>query len=512
MISKVKSCGLMGIDGYIVDVEVDISKGLPSFDIVGLPDAAIRESRERVRSAIKNCNLEFPIKRIIINLAPAHIKKEGPSFDLPISIGILQACEQLEMKDVDQYMFLGELSLNGELRPVNGVLPAVITAYNYGIKKVIVPQDNAYEAAVIKELEVYPAAHLYDVICHLTGEKTLPVFKIDVNDLLTSQNQYDVDFSDVKGQENVKRALEVAAAGGHNCLMIGSPGCGKTMIAKCLPTILPDMTFQEALEVTKIYSIAGLLPKGVSLITARPFRNPHHTVSNASLVGGGKIPKPGEITLAHFGVLFLDELPEFKKDVLEVMRQPLEDGEVTISRVNATLTYPCSTMLVASMNPCKCGFYGDPVRECTCSQAEIQKYLGKISGPLLDRMDIHVEVSPVKYKDLESTDTLESSQQIKERVNMARQIQRKRYEKYGIFCNAQLKPAHIQKFCALGEAEKSLLRSAFDKLGLSARAHHRILKVARTIADLENSERIQTHHLAEAIQYRSLDRKYFKYI
>jgi len=510
MISRVKSCGLLGIDGYIVDVEVDISKGLPSFDIVGLPDAAIREAKERVRSAIKNCNLEFPVKRITINLAPAHIKKEGPSFDLPISIGILKACEQFEMKDTDDYIFLGELSLNGELRAVNGVLPAVITAYKNGIKKVIVPQDNAFEAAVIKEVEIYPANNLYDVVCHLTNQKALPVFKIESDAIFSSHNQYDVDFSDVKGQENVKRALEVAAAGGHNCLMIGAPGCGKTMIAKRLPTILPDMSFEESLEVTKIHSIAGLLPKGTALITSRPFRNPHHTISNASLVGGGKIPKPGEISLAHFGVLFLDELPEFKKDVLEVMRQPLEDGQVTISRVNATLTYPCSTMLIASMNPCKCGFYGDPIRECTCTPVQIQKYLGKISGPLLDRMDIHVEVSPVKYKDLESGDRVESSKEIKERVNKARQIQLNRYKGYDIFCNAQLKPAHIKKFCVLGEEEKSLLRSAFEKLGLSARAHNRILKVARTIADLDNSERINANHLAEAIQYRSLDRKFFK--
>jgi magnesium chelatase family protein len=510
MIAKVKSCGLMGIDGFIVDVEVDISSGLPSFDIVGLPDAAVRESKERVRAAIKNCNLEFPVKKITINLAPAHIKKEGPSFDLPISIAILTASEQIKIDDIDQYLFLGELSLNGELRPINGTLPIAMTAYQNGIKKIILPCQNAYEAAVVKGLEVYPASNLYDIVSHLTGEKTLDTSTVDIDSLFAINNKYNVDFCDVKGQENVKRALEVAAAGGHNCLMIGPPGSGKTMIAQRMPTILPDMSFEESLEVTKIHSIAGLIPQNTSLITTRPFRNPHHTISFASLVGGGKIPKPGEISLAHFGVLFLDELPEFKKDVLEVMRQPLEDGQVTISRVNATLTYPCSSMLIASMNPCKCGFYGDPTRECTCTPFQIQQYLSKISGPLLDRIDIHVEVAPVKYTNLASSQQPETSNMIKKRVDKARKIQLERYKNHKIFSNSQLTPSLINEFCKLGDKEQKMLKLAFDRLRLSARAHSRILKVARTIADLDNSNNIQSHHLAEAIQYRSLDRKLWK--
>ncbi len=507
MISKVKSCGLMGVDGLIVEVETDIANGLPGFDIVGLPDTAVRESRERVRAAIKNSDFSFPIKRVTINLAPAHIKKEGACFDLPISIGVLAATEQINVKGLEKYLFIGELSLTGELRPIKGALPITIAAMANGIEKIVLPRENAYEAAVVKDIDVYPATNLQDIVAHLNGQNPINEFYIDINRYRVSTNQYNVDFSDVKGQENVKRALEVAAAGSHNCLMIGSPGTGKTMLAKRLPTIMPDMIFEEALEITKIHSIAGLMPKNMPLLTARVFRSPYHTISTASLIGGGRIPKPGEISLAHNGVLFLDELPEFKKDVLEAMRQPLEERAVTISRVNASISYPCNTMLVASMNPCKCGFLGDPNRECVCSPLQIQNYLSKISGPLLDRIDLQVQVAPVKYKELSSEKMPERSQDIKIRVNKARNIQLVRYSDCKIFSNSQLSPVQIEDFCSLGIKETELLKTAFEKLGLSARAHHRILKVARTIADLDDCENIQTHHLAEAIQYRSLDRQ-----
>lgn len=511
MISKVKSCGLIGLDGYIVEVEVDISMGLPAFDIVGLPDTAVRESKERVRAAMKNSNFEPPVKRITVNLAPADKKKEGPSYDLPITIGILFASEQIKSPNVDEYMFLGELSLDGTLRSIKGALPMVICAKQSGIKKVILPKENADEAAVVNGVEVYGAENLYDIVKHLRGEQMIEAHFVDVNSLFDVNNCYPIDFSDVKGQQNVKRAMEVAVAGGHNIIMIGTPGSGKSMLAQRLPTILPDLTFDEALEVTKIHSIAGTLPGSTALLTSRPFRSPHHSISAAGLAGGGTIPRPGELSLAHNGVLFLDELPEFRRDVLEVMRQPLEDGVVTISRVNGTLTYPCRTLFAASMNPCKCGYYGDTVRECTCTPVQISKYVGKISGPLLDRIDIHVEVASVKYADLEAAQQAESSASIKQRVNNARKVQLERYATdKGIYSNSQLSSSKIRKYCALGTEEKSLLRAAFDNLGLSARAHDRILKVARTIADLGNSKQITINHIAEAIQYRSLDRKYWQ--
>lgn len=507
MLSKVKSFGLMGIDGYVVIVETDISNGIPSFDMVGLGDTAVKESKERVRAAIKNAGLEFPIKRITVNLAPADKKKEGSAFDLPIALGILVATGQVSNGHIDDYAFMGELSLDGEIKPVKGVLPMILSARESGIKNIVLPFENADEAAVVSGINVLPARNIVDVVNHLSGVCELSRHVIDINGLFEANIGYDVDFADVKGQENAKRALEVAASGGHNCLMIGSPGCGKTMIARRLPTILPSMTFDEALEVTKIHSIAGCLPSKTPLVTQRPFRAPHHTISNVSLIGGGKYPKPGEISLAHFGVMFLDELPEFDKNAVEVLRQPLEDGAVTISRINATFTYPARTTLICAANPCKCGNYLDESKECTCTPKQIEQYLGKLSGPLLDRIDIHIEMASVKYKELESSAQGEKSSVIRERVNKARRIQQERYEGLGIYSNAELTPMLIKKYCKVDDKCKEILKNAFDKLGLSARAHNRILKLARTIADMDGSENIRQEHLLEAIQYRSLDRK-----
>lgn len=507
MLSTIYSGGVQGIDGYTVEVEGTVSSGLPAFEIVGLPDTAVKESKERVRGAIESLGFDFPLRRVTINLAPGHIKKEGPGFDLPIAIAILTASEQLKADNLEEYLFLGELSLGGELRPVNGVLPMVMHAAENGIRKIILPRANAKEAAILQDVEVYGASDLHDVICHLSALDPMEAETLDLDAVFRQDTAYQYDFSDVKGQLEVKRALEIAAAGGHNSVMIGTPGSGKTMLAARIPSILPDMMPEEALEVTKIHSIAGLIPEGKSLVTRRPFRSPHHTVSTISLVGGGRIPRPGEVSLAHNGVLFLDELPEFRKDALEILRQPLEDRKVSISRVSATVTYPCNFMLVAAMNPCNCGYFGDPSRTCTCSEAQIQRYMGKISGPLLDRIDLHINVMPVKYAQLSDNSKAESSASIRERVNRARKLQLQRYRSVGVTCNANLSTTQVKAFCPLDSESSALLEQAFQTLGLSARAYTRIIKVARTIADLEGAANINVSHVAEAIQYRSLDRK-----
>jgi len=504
MLSQIKSSGLLGVNGVIVTVEIDISRGLPSYSLVGLPDTGIKESKDRVFSAIKNNGFKYPMERITINLAPADLKKEGPAFDLAIALGILNASDQLTWEDPENYLVIGELSLSGEIRSVNGVLPMVLAAQKSGIRNILIPFENRHEAAVVQNVDVFPLNDLHEAVSFLKNELIIEPFKVDLNALLTIENScHTIDFSDIRGQDLAKRALEIAAAGAHNVLMSGPPGSGKTMLAKGFPSILPDLTIDEALEITKIHSISGLL-KNNAIISQRPFRSPHHTISKISLVGGGRTPKPGEVSLAHLGVLFLDELPEFQKSALEVLRQPIEDQEVTISRINAALTFPASFTLITSMNPCPCGYLTDPAHECICTPQQIKNYQGKISGPLMDRLDIFVEIPSTSYDELQTRPKGETSHAIKKRVDAARECQNRRYQDLDIFYNAQLTPKLMETFCQLGPTEESLMEKVYTKMKLSARGYHRILKLARTIADLDDSERINVSHLSEAIQYRRM--------
>lgn len=505
MFAKAKSLGVFGMDAFCVVVEADISVSLPRFDIVGLPDAAVKESKERVRASIKNCGYDYPVSKITVNIAPADIKKEGPIYDLPILIALLKASRQIE-GDIDGFAIVGELSLDGEIRPCNGILPMLLKAREEKYGAVFVPFANSAEASVVDGIDVFPVKNIGEVINHLNSKQLVEPCYRPQTAVSTYTNM--LDFADVKGQEDAKRALEIAAAGGHNCIMAGPPGTGKSMLAKRLPSILPEMTFEEELETTKIYSIAGELGEGVQLIASRPFRSPHHTISAQGLAGGGQTPRPGEISLAHNGVLFMDEFPEFDRRAKEALRQPLEDGKITIARSSGTVSYPSNIMLVAAMNPCPCGYSGHPTKECTCTEAAKKRYRDKISGPLLDRIDIHIEVEPVDYDKLSSKEPEETSAEIRKRVNRAREIQRKRFEGTGITCNAKMTPEMTKRCCVLTDDASELLRLSFERLGLSARAYDKILRIARTIADLDESENIEMSHVAQAVQYRSLDRKY----
>ena len=508
MYSNVRSIGLFGLESYMVEVEADVTGGLPAFDIVGLPDKSVSEAKNRIRSAIKNSGFDFPTGRITVNLAPADIRKEGSVYDLPMLLAVLLSSKQISCNTKD-CAFLGELSLDGSLRKISGALPMVICASEHGIHEVFVPYENARECSVVRNIKVYAVKNIAEVIMHLMGSYELMPVVPEKNSEEKNPEIY-LDFSDVKGQAQAKRALEVAAAGGHNLLMIGPPGSGKSMLAKRLPSILPDMTFEESLETTKLYSVAGNLPSDVSLIETRPFRSPHHTISPVGLSGGGSIPTPGEISLAHNGVLFLDEFPEFTRSTMEILRQPMEDGNITISRAAGTLSFPCSIMLVCAMNPCPCGFFGHPTKECTCHSGAVSRYLAKVSGPVLDRLDIHVEVPPVDFREMNDSEKGESSVEIRKRVNAARQIQQKRLSGSGVSCNSKMDAAQTREFCVMSDAATGILEKAFDAMGLSARAYDRILHVARTVADLDGSEKIELPHIAEAIQYRSLDKKFWK--
>jgi len=507
MLSKILSATLIGIDAHTVEVEVDItSKGLPHFSTVGLPDASVKESKDRVRAALKNTGFNFPLKQITVNLAPADIKKEGSAFDLPIAIGIMVAEGVIAPDSVKGYLVSGELSLDGRIKPVRGALSMALMAREDSHKGVVLPRQNAEEAAVVDSVRVYGFESLPELIEFFRGFNGIEPSYVDISAVMKENSVYQDDFADVKGQEHVKRAIEVAATGSHNMLMIGPPGSGKTMLARRIPTILPEMSFDEALQTTRIHSAVGLLNHGQSLIATRPFRSPHHTLSDVAMVGGGAVPKPGEVSLTHNGVLFLDELPEFKRNVLEVLRQPLEDGSVTISRALTSITYPASIMLVCAMNPCPCGYLGDARHQCTCSPFQVHRYRQRVSGPLLDRIDIHVEVPAVPYKDLSTDYCGETSEHIRKRLQGARQVQIERFRKDGIYSNAKMRSKHIKKYCVLNPDAQSIIETAMHKLGLSARAYTRILKVSRTIADLAGSDDINAEHISEAIQYRTLDR------
>jgi magnesium chelatase family protein len=503
MLAKVMSCAIVGLEGAIVEVEVDISPGLPSFTIVGLPDAAVQEARERVRAAIRNSGCNFPMRRIVVNLAPADLKKAGPAYDLPIAVGILLSSQQVEAV-ISQTIILGELSLDGSLRHTNGVLPMVVLAHKKGFSTIIVPEADAKEASLVSGTEIIPVASLTQLVSYLRGEIPIPKYQPEETEetLEHATATLTTDLAYIKGQEHVKRALEVAAAGGHNVIMTGPPGSGKTLLARSLPSILPPMTNEEALEVTKIYSVSGLLPTDTPLMRQRPFRAPHYTISSAGLVGGGRWPKPGEISLSHRGVLFLDELPEFGHAVLELLRQPLEDKVITISRAQGSLTFPANFMLVGAMNPCPCGFYSDPFRACTCSPGLVSRYQQRISGPFIDRVDIFIEVPHIEYEKLTDDRLGEASSRVQTRVRAARARQQKRFSGTKLTCNAEMTPAEVREFCEVEEPAQGLLKAAMKQLHLSARAFHRILKLGRTIADLENGDAIRAHHIAEAIQYR----------